>query len=51
MIVNKIDLVELQREEINLIKFIRTLDYGTLEITVQAGRPVTIKQSIKSVKL
>ena len=46
-----IELVELQREEINLLKFIRSLDFGSLEITVQFGKPVMVKQAIKSLKL
>jgi hypothetical protein len=46
-----IELVELSREEINLLKFIRGLDFGSLDITVQFGKPVMVKQAIKSVKL
>lgn len=46
-----IELVELKREEIKLLKLIRGLEYGTLEISVQNGCPVLVKQAVKSIKL
>ena len=47
----EIEIVELTREEINLLKFIRALKYGSIEINVQHGSPVLVKQALKSVKL
>jgi len=46
-----IELLKLQREEIALLKFLRELDFGTIEIMVQNGKPVLIKQTTKSIKL
>ena len=46
-----IELVRLEREEVKLLKFIRTLGYGSIELTVQDGKPVLIKQAVKTIKL
>ena len=44
-------IFEVSEQEVNLIKFLRDLGYGNVEVTVQDGRPILIKQAIKSVKL
>lgn len=48
---NNIEIINLKREEIVLLTLIRELQYGTLEITVQDGKPTMIKKLVKSIKL
>ena len=46
-----VEMLKLEKEEVKLLKLIRALDFGSLEISVQNGRPVLIKQMTKSIKL
>jgi hypothetical protein len=45
------EVIPLTSHEMNLVKFIRTLGYGSVELTVQDGQPIMIKKTIQSVKL
>lgn len=47
----EIEIVSLGREEIALLKLIRKLGYGNLEITVQDGKPVMAKKVTENIKL
>lgn len=38
-------------KEINLIKLIRSMDYGEIKIIVQNGGPVRVEETKKSIKL
>jgi hypothetical protein len=49
---NKIkNFTSLSESEKSLIFYIRKLNYGTLELLVQGGKPVLIRQPIKTVRL
>ncbi len=43
--------MDLQLAEINLIKLIRELEWGTLFVTVKKGRPVMATNIKKDIKL
>jgi hypothetical protein len=45
------DINSLSRCERYLIYYIRKLNYGNLNIVVQGGKPVVIKQTLKTIKL
>ena len=45
------NLDQLYREDVKLIAFIRELGFGSFEVTVKNGKPVFIKQPLKTIKL
>ena len=42
---------QLNSQEWQLIRMIRTLDYGQLTITVKAGKPIHVEEVRKSIPL
>lgn len=47
----KVTQIELHPAEAKLIEYLRELKWGSVEITLQDGVPVLIKQAVKSIKL
>ena len=43
--------VDINRAELKLIEYLRKLQWGSVEITVQNGLPVIVKAAVQTTKL
>ena len=47
----KNDTIELTKQEENLIRILRSIDFGEARIVITDGRPIRIEEIKKSIKL
>jgi len=45
------EVIPITVHELNLIQYIRSFGYGSIEVTIQDSQPILVKKAVQSTKL